>query len=125
MMSVRTYVGMSLLATTASLAGCMAAQDAETTDSSTVTPAAANVSLAKPSAEQAAAEDPGAGCTAHFEYTLTDDNRDQEASFKPAATCPADTYFHPTNGAPGGWIESWRLCNQGGGVFQICCIRVA
>ena len=22
-----------------------------------------------------------------------------------------DVYFHPNNGAHGGWIESWRLCN--------------
>src|SRR5262245_5003387 len=29
-------------------------------------------------------------------------------------------YFHPNNGAHGGWIEQWRLCNQGGGQYVIC-----
>lgn len=31
-----------------------------------------------------------------------------------------DIYFHPYNGAHGGWIEAWRLCYQGGGQYVIC-----
>ena len=37
-----------------------------------------------------------------------------------AASCPFDIYFHPNNGAHGGWIESWRLCYDGGGNYHIC-----
>ena len=34
--------------------------------------------------------------------------------------CGCDMYFHPNNGAHGGWIEPWRLCHQGGNQYQIC-----
>lgn len=29
-------------------------------------------------------------------------------------------YFHPNNGSPGGWIEAWRLCYEGGSNYRIC-----
>jgi hypothetical protein len=50
-----------------------------------------------------------------FTYSL-DAERQPEAAY----VCPADLYFHPNNGAAGGWIESWRLCYQGGYNYQIC-----
>jgi hypothetical protein len=37
-----------------------------------------------------------------------------------AASCGVDIYFHPNNGAHGGWIESWRLCYEGGNQYKIC-----
>ena len=37
-----------------------------------------------------------------------------------ANACGCDMYFHPYNGAHGGWIEPWRLCYQGGNQYQIC-----
>ena len=37
-----------------------------------------------------------------------------------SAACGVDIYFHPNNGAHGGWIEDWRLCYRGGNTYQIC-----
>ena len=30
-----------------------------------------------------------------------------------AQACGSDNYFHPSNGLHGGYINSWRLCNEG------------
>jgi len=36
------------------------------------------------------------------------------------SACGVDLYFHPNNGSHGGYIESWRLCNEGGSNYRIC-----
>jgi hypothetical protein len=37
-----------------------------------------------------------------------------------ANACGCDFYFHPNNGAHGGWIEGWRFCHVGGSTWKIC-----
>ena len=34
--------------------------------------------------------------------------------------CGCDLYFHPNNGAHGGYIEGWRVCHVSGSTWQIC-----
>lgn len=113
---MRSYIGMTLLVATASLAGCLDAPAPATDDS-----APANVSVADraDADDPAASEAPPANCHQHFEVDMTGTNGNVD-DFKPAASCPADIYFHPDNGQPGGWIEAWRICGSLPGTVQIC-----
>ena len=47
-------------------------------------------------------------------------NSQLDSSQGPASFSAADWYFHPNNGSHGGWIESWRLCSEGGQNVRIC-----
>jgi hypothetical protein len=55
------------------------------------------------------------------EESTTDDRSGGEVlgESRQAAGC-LDGYFHPNNGAHGGWVESWRLCHDGGNNYRIC-----
>ena len=73
-----------------------------------------------------AAADPGQSCP-NERFTFRDDQLTGEGSLEerlaeenPAQAQCVDYYFHPNNGAHGGYIESWRLCYRGGNQYQIC-----
>ena len=105
----RTYLVLSLISGAAQMAGCVLAEE--------------------PSPEAAAAlvpEEPAEGL-----YCIGDRDPETSCPDRPtgALASPeesehsfsgADWYFHPNNGAHGGWIESWRLCSEGGQNVRIC-----
>jgi hypothetical protein len=108
--SARSYLTLSLLLTAVPLVGCIGAEDHSTGSD--------------PTAE--VPEDPAAGL-----YCVGEPDPDTSCPDRPAGSqlqapdgqapfSSYDMYFHPNNGLHGGWIEGYRLCNEGGQNYRIC-----
>ena len=122
----RTYLALSLIAGAAQLAGCLEPADREAEDSSTLEAAGDHRTSATADLEASTlVESVGPGCGTRYTQPIPETQASGALTLMlpqaTAASCPpADIYFHPNNGAHGGWIESWRVCNLGGGQYQIC-----
>jgi hypothetical protein len=107
----RTYLALSLIFGVAQVAGCIAAEE-KTGAESTATaeePADGFYCVGEPEPEARCPDKQGVSKVGSPEDPVS------------RASCPPpDWYFHPNNGLHGGWIESWRLCNEGGQNFRIC-----
>jgi hypothetical protein len=81
-----------------------------------------------PEEEASAAAEPT--CAAqHFDYQLTGDSEldadgvsivreeaggaEELGDRAEVQACGSDYYFHPSNGMHGGYVNAWRLCNEG------------
>lgn len=100
----RSFLALSMLLA-APLAGCLSAEE----------PSTGSASVAEEPEEPA----PRLSCTNDQEPEVVCPNKTGKDAVS-SATCPADLYFHPNNGLHGGWIEAWRLCNEGGQNYRIC-----
>ena len=127
MIRVHTSFAISLLVGALPLAACV--DPASTSSEQTATVTSSGAQAIDPSADLDATTTPfeevGPGCGRRTLFNLTADsdpgsNLLKSAPDTAAACLPPDLYFHPNNGAHGGWIESWRLCYQGGNTYQIC-----
>jgi hypothetical protein len=122
----RTYLVLSLIVGATQAAGCVGAEENSSEDDSALTTADVskeNIPTVTFEAAGLSEPVPGAHCPKK-PFTLSLIGANQESSsaspVKTATSCPVDLYFHPNNGVHGGWIESWRLCNQGGQDYVIC-----
>jgi len=106
---VRTYFALSLILGAAQAAGCVEADDTD--------PTVASADLPEASAE-------GLTCVGEPDPATSCPDRPLGSVASPEGTVEslsgADSYFHPNNGMHGGWIESWRLCSEGGQNVRIC-----
>jgi hypothetical protein len=126
MIRAHSTLAVSLLFGALPLAACV--EPTTTSTEQTSTAASSSAQAIDPSADleaTAAVEDVGQGCGRRTTFTLAADadpgsNLLKDLPDTAAACLPPDIYFHPNNGAHGGWIESWRLCYQGGSTYQIC-----
>ena len=109
--SVRGYVMVSLFIGVTQVAGCLASEHGPLATESVPEPALADEGVGAPDFTQHVSR----RSEADEPMDLT--SRPEHAT---AGLCPMDLYFHPNNGARGGWIESWRLCYRGGNSYQIC-----
>lgn len=105
----RTYLALSLFIGAAQVAGCVEAEErpleAESDIDTREAPAEGLYCIGD--------QDPEVSCP--DKQTDSDRSKDPVSSF-----AGADLYFHPNNGLHGGWIEAWRLCNEGGQNYRIC-----
>jgi hypothetical protein len=123
----RSYLVVSVILGALPAAGCVEPGDRSSEASSTLT-STDRVQAIDPATEleaSSAVEEVGQGCGRRSTFSLSADadpgtNLLKDLPDAAAACLPPDIYFHPNNGAHGGWIESWRLCYQGGGTYQIC-----
>ena len=105
----RTYLALSLILGATQLAGCLEAeQDSAAAESSFDVPEAPAERLSC-----VGDPDPDTSCPDRPDSSQVD-------SKSPAPFSAYDLYFHPNNGSHGGWIEAWRLCNEGGQNYRIC-----
>lgn len=127
---VRAYLMMSALAGALSLTACAGQEDLPGDDTAAPTDTAP---ISNAPDVNTATDHEAATSGAHEVQTPSCPNKrfnfssDGDLTAGPdtgdgttAASCPVDIYFHPNNGSHGGWIESWRLCYQGNGQYQIC-----
>jgi hypothetical protein len=122
--NARRYLALSLIVGAASFAGCIGAEEGLPEEDEFAPEPAAYDQASNPSTELEAAGDEeqavGAGCPKQrFTIDLTDPEAALTSGGTPSA-CGVDLYFHPNNGMHGGYIESWRLCNEGGQNYRIC-----
>jgi len=106
----RTYLLLSLSLGAAQLAACVAAEDggpAGTTSAEVAeAPAVGLTCVGEPDPDTSCADRPASS--------------QLDGSQGPAGVSSYDLYFHPNNGLHGGWIEAYRLCNEGGQNYRIC-----
>jgi hypothetical protein len=112
----RTYLMLSLVVGAAQLAGCVGEEQS-----------AESATLADREEEDLLAAERGFYCTGEPDAATSCPMKGEgyrsevSESSESSAACPGpDWYFHPNNGSHGGWIEAWRLCNEGGQNFRIC-----
>jgi len=128
-MSIRRSLSYVLLLAAFPLVGCASDADAPVVGEEARDPAATPVT---PEEIASAAAEPACELS-HFDFAATGDPeldaRAQEEAVElmradgdPSRTAPdgpdplscgSDYYFHPSNGSHGGWINTWRLCNDG------------
>ena len=105
-----TYLMLSLIFGAAQLAGCLEAEENRPEEAS---------SIGVPEAPA-----PGLTCTGELDPETSCPDRQSDSQLAPSQNplpfSSYDLYFHPNNGSHGGWIEAWRLCNQGGNNYVIC-----
>lgn len=122
-LNAHRYLALSLIVGAAGFTGCIGAEEAMPEDEAALEPAAydqeESVAMELEAAE-AAEQEVFAGCPdkESFSFSLEDDQA--RAPNPTPSGAGADYYFHPNNGMHGGWIEAWRLCNEGGQNVRIC-----
>lgn len=103
----RTYLVLSLFLGAAQVVGCVEAEErplgAESDVDTREAPAEGLYCIGE--------RDPEVSCPDE----QSDPSKGSRSSYS-----GGDWYFHPNNGVRGGWIESWRLCNEGGQNYRIC-----
>jgi hypothetical protein len=106
-----TYLVLSLFLGAAQVAGCVGAEESPPGAESDVDTREAPAEGFYCTGDR----DPEASCPDQQADSQLDPSKDPVQSYS-----GGDWYFHPNNGAHGGWIEAWRLCNEGGQNFRIC-----
>lgn len=107
----RTYLVLSLLLGATQIVGCVEAEErplqAESDSDTWEAPAEGLYCVGTP--------DPAVSCPDWRADSQLDSSQGPIPSLS-----GSDWYFHPNNGLHGGWIESWRLCPEGGLNVRIC-----
>lgn len=116
-------LALSLIAGAATLAGCVETEDQLSEHEAALETTAREPSVSAEPDAVSVLEEIDESCGERVTFALTEGDSESQLSRsapETAAACPVDLYFHPNNGAHGGWIESWRLCYQGGNQYKIC-----
>lgn len=98
------------------LAGCASTPDEPQGPS---TEGVAAIDEAQPGAESVELAGRSAGPDGASEEGAAPADEDAADESQKILECTSG-YFHPNNGSPGGWIEAWRLCYEGGSNYRIC-----
>lgn len=110
----RKCLVLSVLFGVASAAGCVETGEELSADESALSG----------ELESVGAQEPDVGCSGKRFTRPINELESGQGMLKgepgSAGFAPYDLYFHPNNGLHGGWIEGWRLCNQGGQNYVIC-----